>query len=475
MSRIKFGTDGWRAVISEDFTFENVAIVAQAIADFIRAKKSPIYRKRKVVVGYDTRFLSDKYAEIVSCVLASNGINVTLAAGPSSTPSVGLYIRDKKLTGGVMITASHNPAQYNGIKYKGYFAGSAGSDIIDDIERRLHKSKVKTMSLSEGVKKKLIKLEDLMAIQIKDVKKFADMKLLKKARLKVLVDSMYGTGDRYLGKILKGTGVKMDFIHDEFNPSFMGTAPEPNEKHLGELMRKVKKGKYSLGVATDGDSDRVAIVDERGDILTGHKVMALLLMHLHENRGMKGGIVQTVCGTGLIDRMAADYGLETFETPVGFKYICELMTKKNILVGGEETGGIGFKGYIPERDGFLSAILIMELIIRKKKPLSKIVEELNKKYGSFVYEREDQIFDSSKRKKLLSGLKTKPLKEVLGKKVIKVNDADGDKFICSDGSWLLLRLSGTEPKLRIYSETSSKKKSLEYLKCGEKYAANLMK
>lgn len=475
MSKIKFGTDGWRAVISEDFTFENVAVVAQAVADFVKAKKSPIYRKRKLVVGYDTRFLSDKYAEIMSCVFAANGIKVVLSSGVTSTPSVGLCIRDKKLTGGIMITASHNPPQYNGIKYKGYFAGSAGSDIIDDIEGRLHKTSVKTVSIDEAMKKRMVVKEDLMSLQIRDIKKFADMKLLKKTKLKVLVDSMYGTGDRYLEKILKGTGVKLDFIHDDFNPSFKGMPPEPNEKHLKELMSKVKKGKYDLGVATDGDSDRLAIVDENGNILTGHKLMALLFKYLFETRKMKGGVIQTVCGTGLITRMAQEYGLKMYETPVGFKYICELMTRKNILIGGEETGGIGFKGYIPERDGFLSAMLIMELIAVEKKPISKIVKALDKKYGSFVYEREDLVFDPSKRRKLLGGLKKNPLKKVLNKDVVKINNADGDKFICSDGSWLLLRLSGTEPKLRVYSETSSKKKSLEYIKFGKQYAADLMK
>ncbi|MFC1570325.1 phosphoglucomutase/phosphomannomutase family protein [Candidatus Omnitrophota bacterium] len=475
MSKIKFGTDGWRAVIAEDFTFENVAIVAQAVADFVKSKKSPIYKKRKLIVGYDTRFESDKFAEITARVLAANGIKVILSSIPCSTPAVCLCIRDKKLTGGVMITASHNPASYNGVKYKGYFAGSAGSDIIDDIEARLHKSKVKSLDLDEALKKRMIVKEDIMDLQLRDIKKFADMKLLKKAKLRVLVDSMNGTGDRYLEKVLKGTGIKLDYINAEVNPGFKGRAPEPNEKHLTELMKLVKKGKYDLGIATDGDSDRVGVVDEKGNMLSGHKVMALLLEHLFEDRGMKGGIIQTVCGTDLINRMAAEYGLKTYETPVGFKYICDIMTKKNILIGGEETGGIGFKGYIPERDGFLSAMLIMELVITKKKSLSRIVDDLNKKYGSFVYERADLLFDETKRNQLLKGMKKNPLKKVLNKDVVKINDADGDKFICSDGSWLLLRLSGTEPKLRVYSETRSKKKALEYIEFGKKYAFKLMK
>ena len=475
MSNIKFGTDGWRAVISDDFTFENVRVVAQAVADFIKAQKSAIYKKRTLAVGFDTRFLSGKYAEIVSCILAANGIKVILSDKACSTPSVGLCIRDKKMSGGVMITASHNPPHYNGIKYKNFSGGSAGSEIIDDIEARLFKSPVRSVAVEEAIKKGMIKKDDLMALQVREVRKFADMKLLKKTKLRVLVDSMNGTGGRYLEEILKGTGIKLDYIYADNNPSFHGRAPEPNEKHLAELMSLVKKGRYDLGVATDGDSDRVGIVDEKGNMLTGHKVMALLLVCLYENRKMKGGIVQTVCGTGLIDKMAKEYGLKTYETPVGFKYICDMMTEKDILIGGEETGGIGFKGYIPERDGFLSALLIMELMASRKKKISEIVSLLDKKYGSFVYEREDILFDSSKRQKLLSGLKKNPLKEVLGKEVVKINDSDGYKFILADGTWLLLRLSGTEPKLRVYSETPSKKRSMEYIAFGRKYAFELMK
>jgi len=286
---------------------------------------------------------------------------------------------------------------------------------------------------------------------------------------------MNGTGDRYLEKILKGTPVRLDFMYDEVNPTFNGRAPEPNEKHLQELISRVKRGGYDLGIATDGDSDRVAVVDEKGGILSGHKVMALLFKHLYENRKMTGGVIQTVCGTGLIDKMAARYGLRTYETPVGFKYICELMTKRDILIGGEETGGIGFKNYIPERDGFLSAMLIMELIIKEKKPLSAILKEMDKKYGSYVYEREDLVFDASKRKKLISGIKKNHLETILGRPVVKVNESDGTKFICGDGSWLLLRLSGTEPKLRVYSETRSKKRSLEYIAFGKKYAFRFIK
>ncbi len=474
MSRIKFGTDGWRAVISEDFTFENVRIVAQAIADFVKSRAKAIYRKRKLVVGYDTRFLSREYAETIAGVLAANGIKVVLSDRPCPTPAVSVYIKDRKLTGGVVVTASHNPPRYNGIKYKGYFGGSAGNDISDAIEKRLYGSRVKSLPLDEGLKKRKIALEDLVKVQLGHVKKYADMKKLKKARLKVLADSMNGTGGTYLRQILKDTGIKMDFMYDEMNPGFNGRAPEPNAKHLKELMARMKKGGYDLGVATDGDSDRIGIVDEKGNILSGHKVMALLFLHLLRNRKMTGGAVQTICGTVLINKICEKYDLPVYETPVGFKYICDVMTKKDILVGGEETGGIGYKNYAPDRDGFLSALLIMELMAAGKKPLSKIVAGMNREFGNYAYEREDLVFPEHKRKKLMDGIKKKPLKKVLEKPVSRIKDYDGTKFICEDGSWLLLRLSGTEPKLRIYSETRSRKESLRYLEFGKKYAFSLM-
>lgn len=473
-SQIKFGTDGWRAIISKEFTFENVEIVGQAISDFIKSQRKPVYKKRKLVVGYDTRFLSREYAETMACVLAANGLKVILTDRPSPTPSVCVYINRKKLTGGVIITSSHNPYPYNGIKYKGFFAGSAGSDIIGRIEKYLGKNKIKKISLDDGIRSKKIVMDDIVKVQLDVVKKYGDMKLLKKAKLRVLVDSMNGTGQKYLQEILKNTSVKLDFMYADINPGFNGRPPEPNEKHLKELKKKVKNGRYDLGVATDGDSDRLAVVDEKGNVLTGHKLMTILLLHLLNNRKMTGGVVQTICGTGLITKICKEYGLKSYETPVGFKYICDVMCKNDILIGGEETGGITFKDYIPDRDGFMSALLVMEMLVASKKKLSRIIKDIDKKYGTFVYERDDQVFEESKRKKLVAGLKKDPLKKILKKDVVEINDSDGTKFICDDGSWLLIRLSGTEPKLRIYSETPTKKKSLEYIEVGKKYAAKLM-
>ncbi|MBL7156694.1 MAG: phosphoglucomutase/phosphomannomutase family protein [Candidatus Omnitrophica bacterium] len=491
MDKIKFGTDGWRAVISEDFTFENVEIVAQAIADYIKNQKSPpkadppraekiknkkyeFYgRKFTVVVGYDTRFLSERYAELISCVFAANGIKVILADRPTPTPSVSFKIKHKKLIGGVMVTASHNPAQYNGIKYKGCFGGSAGKKATDFMESRLYKSKVKFMDKEVATKKGLIKFENIIPLHLKYAKKYADMALLKKAKLKVLVDSMNGAGAKYLEEVLKGTGNKVTTINGTRDPYFGGRAPEPNERLLKETAAAVKKGRFDIGLVTDGDADRLGIILATGKVLSGHKVMTLLLLYLFEDRGLKGGVVQTICGTALIDKICKRYRLKTYETSVGFKYIAEIIKKEDILVGGEETGGVAVKNWLPERDAIVSGLLILEMIASRKKPLAKIVEDINKMYGTYVYKRHDLPLSSGKKKRLVAKLGTRPFKKILGMHVVNVKSFDGFKFMRSNGSWLMLRPSGTEPKLRIYSEGRNEKEALKLIDFGEKFALKI--
>lgn len=469
---IKFGTDGWRAVISEDFTFDNVKKVAQSIADYLKNDQGPASRvpDKRAVIGYDTRFLSDKYAELVACVLAANGIRTILADRPTPTPSVSFTIKDRGLMGGVMITASHNPARYNGIKFKAYYGGSAGPDITAKFESYLGKNEILYSPLDEMKSKGMIKLENIIPPHLAFVKRYANIKLLKSSRLKILVDSMYGTGNDYIADILKGGKCRVDVIHDEKNPGFGGINPEPILPNLQELADKVKKGKYDIGIATDGDADRLGVALPNGKILTGHKVMTLLLLHLLEDKGMKGGIVQTLCGTFLINKIGKKYNLKMYETPVGFKYICDLMLKEDILVGGEETGGIAFKNSIPERDGVLSGLLILEMMAMRKKKILDILKAIDKEYGTYEYKRLDVKYPDDKKPKLLEFLKTDSPKEILGKKVTAIKRTDGDKFICEDSSWLMLRLSGTEPILRIYSEASSEKKALAILEFGKKLA-----
>ncbi|MFH0763794.1 MAG: phosphoglucomutase/phosphomannomutase family protein [Candidatus Omnitrophota bacterium] len=472
MGGIKFGTDGWRAVISEDFTFDNVKKVGQAIADYVRNDDGPASRvkDKRVVVGYDTRFLSEKYAELVACVLAANGIKTILSDRAAPTPSVSFTIKDRGLIGGVMITASHNPARYNGIKYKAYYGGSAMPEITKKFEEYLGKREVSYQPLEELKSKGMIEVEDIIPKHLAFIKKYVDTKLLKNTRLKILVDSMYGTGNNYIADLLKGGKARVDSIHNVYNPGFGGINPEPILPNLKELAGKVKKGKYDIGIATDGDADRLGIALPNGLLLTGHKVMTLLLLHLLEDRKMKGGVVQTLCGTFLIKKICKKYGLKMYETPVGFKYICELMLKEDVLVGGEETGGVAFKNSIPERDGVLSGLLILEMMAMRRKKILDILKSIDKEYGTYEYRRLDLKYPDDKKPKLLEFLKNTPPEDILGKPVAQTKTTDGYKFICGDSSWLMMRLSGTEPILRVYAEAASVKKALAILEYGKKLA-----
>ena len=481
MSKIHFGTDGWRAVISDDFTFENVKVVAQAMADYVKSQKTEIRRQKSelygrkytLAVGYDTRFLSEKYAELIACVMAANGIKVILADGSTPTPSVSFTIAKRKLIGGVMVTASHNPARYNGIKYKGYFGGSVGKDITNNMESRLYKTKVKFMEKDAAVKKGLIKIENIVTAHLDAARKFVNMRILKKAKLRILVDSMHGTGDKYMEELLKGTGNIVTTIHSEREPYFGGNSPEPNEVHLKKTALSVKKGRFDVALATDGDSDRLGVILPNGKVASGHKIMTMLLLHLLEDKGLRGAVVQTICGTGLINKIAQIYGLKTYETAVGFKFISELFLRDDILIGGEETGGITFKGWVPERDGFASGLLLLEMMAERKRSLGKILEDIDKEYGVYVYKRFDLYYSPEKKKKLLSALRAKPFRKLLGREVVDVKSFDGFKFIRKDASWLMLRPSGTEPKLRVYSEGRSEREAIKLIEFGKKFALNI--
>jgi alpha-D-glucose phosphate-specific phosphoglucomutase len=469
MGKIKFGTDGWRAIISEDFTFDNVRVVAQAIADFVKSEKGKIYDNPTLVVGYDTRFLSEKYAELVSLVLVANGIKVILGNCATPTPSVSFSIWERKLTGGVMITASHNPGNYNGIKYKNAAGGSASNAIIKKIESFLYKNEVKTVSKDEAISKKKLVEEDILTPHLNFIKKYVDLSVFKKLKLNVLVDSMNATGKDYIEGFLKKTNVKVTTINKERDTLFGNRSPEPNELTLKDFNQMVKKGDYDIGFATDGDADRLGVAASDGTFLTGHKIMALLLLHLLEDRKLTGGVVQTICGTMLINKICKKYGLPIYETPVGFKYICEKMEQEDVLIGGEETGGIAYKNSIPERDGVLTALLVLEMLAVRKKSLKALLKGMDDEYGTFEYKRRDLRIPIEKRNRIMEDLKKKPFDEVLGKKIIDVKDYDGIKFIAEDNTWLMLRPSGTEPKLRIYSEGKNAEEALKIIEFGRKY------
>jgi len=464
---IKFGTDGWRAVISEDFTFDNVRLVSQAIADHFNGENVTL------AVGYDWRFLSEKYAELVTEVLAANGIKVLLSDKAVPTPLVSLAIKNKKLQGGVMITASHNPPVYNGIKIKASYGGSADKGITASVESRLGKNQVKSISLKEGVASGVVEMVDLKTDYMKFVKSYIDLDILKKAKLNVLVDCMYGVGDGYIKDILKDTDIKITQMRAGRDALFGGINPEPIPKNLDAVFRIMKKHPYDIAIVNDGDADRIGAVFPKGRYINAGEIMALLLLHFVEDKKWKGAVVKTVSNTTLIERIAKKYKLKLYETPVGFKYICRLMLDEDILIGGEESGGIGVKNYMPERDGMLLGILLIEMIAHRKKGILDIMKDVEKEYGRFCYKRIDMAYPDDKKKKLMALLKKNPPNQILKKPIKETKTYDGYKFILQDESWLIMRLSGTEPILRIYAEASSDKLAEEYLNFGRKIAESI--
>jgi alpha-D-glucose phosphate-specific phosphoglucomutase len=457
---IKFGTDGWRAVIAEDFTFENVKIVSQAIVEYLNKQSK---KKKKVIIGYDTRFLSDKFAQTVACVLAANNIKVVLSDSCVPTPAVSFHVLYSKYDLGIMITASHNPAQFNGLKIKTKEGGSADKSLTDAVEKLLGKKKPKYIELVHAQKKKKIEICNLSSSYISFLRKFVDIKKIKKLKLRVLVDTMYGTGNRFAEKALGKCNVKIDYLHNEVNPSFGGINPEPVESNLKELIQKVKREKYDLGVCLDGDADRIAMIDAGGNYINAQVLLPLLAIHMVKNRKESGGIGKTVVGSNLIDEVALSLGAACYETPVGFKYLSNLFKDNLICIGGEEAGGIGFKGYVPERDGSAAFLLLLEMLAYEKRSFEALLVDLFSKYGRWFYARAAISVKSVKK-----GLdKLKLPTHLLGKKVERVNTLDGIKLITKN-NWLMFRKSGTEPIVRVYAESRSVKESKELIALGEK-------
>ena len=469
MTRIKFGTDGWRAIIAEDFTFENIRVVSQAIADYVKGSGTG----RKIAVGYDTRFMGREFACAVAGVLAGNGINVFLSKEPTSTPALSLSIKQNGFTGGIMVTASHNPPHYSGIKYKADYAGPADPDIIKGIEDLLSKNPTQALPFEEGEKKGLIKELDFNRPHLKFLKSYLDLKALKRLKAKILVDVMHGAGDHLVEKILEGGACGIRTIHSDNNPGFGGIAPEPIERNLQELIALVKKEKCDIGLATDGDADRIGAVGPDGKFITSSQIISLLLVHFVEDKKWSGAVAKTISASFLIDRIAKAFKLKLYETPVGFKHICKLMQTDDILIGGEESGGIGFKNYVPERDGTLAGALLLEMMAHRKKSISRIVKDIEKRFGRFCQERADLEYPDDKKARLFSQLKENPPKALLGKKVTEIKTYDGIKLICEDKSWILFRASGTEPILRIYCETGSEKTVKKLLAFGKQLALNI--
>jgi alpha-D-glucose phosphate-specific phosphoglucomutase len=471
---IKFGTDGWRAVISDTFTFANLRLVSQAMADYILAENSTT---PSVVIGFDTRFLSDRYAAEVARVMAANDIQTWLARADTPTPAISYAVVNKKATAGVMITASHNAPRYNGVKLKSAFGGSASPEQNKRIEQLLQRNQESLrgpnlMELEAGIRAgRIVKFDPAWAYY-EHLGTLVDLDIVSGAELRVVCDGMYGSGRGSIGEMLTRGRTRVQNIRHEMNPGFGGIHPEPIAKHLGMLISTIQSGHWDVGLATDGDADRIGAVDARGQFVDPHRIFALVLRYLLEKRGWTGAVVRTVSTTRMLDRIAADHGLPLVETPVGFNHIADLMIANGVVMGGEESGGMSVKGHIPEGDGVLMGLLLLEVMAEAGKPLHKLVEELLAQYGPAQYARTDMKLTRPVAKetmvKLLLDLAPAAIS---GVDVEEVQTTDGVKYYLADGSWLLIRPSGTEPVLRVYAEAPSDARVAALLAFGEEMAA----
>ncbi len=469
---IHFGTDGWRAVISEDFTFDNVRRVAQAIAEYFIEVGG---MGAQTVVGFDTRFLSDRYAVEVARVLAGNNLIVHLANADAPTPAVSYAVKDKGAIGGVMITASHNPPRYNGIKLKAASGGSALAEDTQRVEVLLDKGSPFSLNIADletaVAEGHIIRFDPAPAYEA-HVKTLIDRAVISARPGKVVIDPMYGAGRDYIRDFLADTGWQATQIRAEMNPGFNGIHPEPILPHLNALVDAVKESGGAFGVATDGDADRTGAVDEDGTFVSPHVIFALALRYLVEQRGLRGSVVKTVSTTLMIDRICRAYDLPLHETPVGFNHIADLMLKEDVLIGGEESGGISIRGHIPEGDGVLMGLLLLEIVARAGVPLKELIADLQQQYGPHHYARKDlPLARPVAKKDMVKRLTDDAPRSIGGVNVREVRSNDGVKYLLDDDSWLLIRPSGTEPVLRVYAESPSPALVAELIGYGEGVAA----
>jgi len=447
-SPIKFGTDGWRAVIAEDFTFHNLDRATQATADFW--KSNPVDGARKtIIVGYDRRFLSDQFGRRAAEVFAGNGFQVLLSTCLVPTPSVSFAVKAQKATGGVMITASHNPPIFNGYKLKAHYGGSAESSLCQAVEKCIDQNPV-SAAASDG-----IEMDDFRPVHYKAIKKLVDFKLIAKSKLRFAHEALFGVGAGCFDDMLKGTTCRVTTLNGRHDANFGGINPEPIAANYARSAAYLKKHPHDICLVTDGDADRVGGMDGRGHPLTTHQIICLLLHHFIVNRRGKGRVVKALTTTSMVDKMCAHYGLELVETGVGFKYICAEMLKGNVLLGFEESGGIGFPDLMPERDGIASGMMLLELLATERVSVNELLKRLEKQFGPHHYARLDTHFPLEKRSALMDFCKSNPPAKLVGSPVAAVKSTDGVKFVAQNGAWLMLRGSGTEPILRIYAEAES--------------------
>jgi phosphomannomutase len=457
--QIKFGTDGWRGVIADDFTFENVAKVALASAFYFKRHKKI---KNGVIVGYDSRFLSREFAEKSSEVMANKGIKVFISDKISSTPMVSLLSKKMNLAGGIVITASHNPAKYNGYKLKGDFGGPAHPEMIAKLERELKKvikQKVKSRkTFSELLTDGKIEEIDFTSRYVEDVKAKLNLELIRSSGIKIAYDAMHGAGQGVLQQLAP---VKV-LLRNSVNPSFGGAHPEPLPQYLKGLSDVVVSQGCDIGIATDGDADRIGAFDEQGNFVDSHRIFALLLKYFVEVKKWHGEVAKSFSVSQLINKMCDKYGLVLHETPIGFKYLCRLMTDRDILIAAEESGGLGVKGHIPERDGIYIGLLLCEMMATRKKKLSELVDEIMTEFGWHYFNRYDARLTEKEKQRILAVYK-KGIKEIGGNAVRRVETKDGFKLFVDNG-WVLVRPSGTEPLIRYYAEADTPEKVEALLK-----------
>jgi phosphomannomutase len=466
LAAIKFGTDGWRAVIAADYTFANVERVAQAYAAYLNNQERS--HPQLAVVGYDRRFLSEQFAKRAAEVLTANNISVAMFPEPVPTPLISWAVKDLSASGGVVITASHNPPEFNGFKIKAPWAGSADEEITLAVEKLIDADIPKRAPpVADG--REL--LESAVANYRAQITSYIDLERIRSSSAKVIVDSMHGTGGQWVESFLSEGRLQIETIRGDRDPLFGGVNPEPIDSNLGALKLRVVDSGALVGLATDGDADRVGAVNELGETMTMLAVVPLMLLHLVRQRKMTGAVVRTFSQSVLLKRIAAAYDLKLYETPIGFKYIAGLMLKDDILIGAEESGGIGVKGHIPERDGILNSLLFLEAIITAGKPPSEMLRELHREFGEFHYGRKDLRVVPAIGLQLLGRIRNATPDSVAGYKVTDVESMDGTKLLFDDESWLLFRQSGTEPVLRIYSEATSVAKVNALLAAGEEMAS----
>lgn len=467
MTEIKFGTDGWRGVIADDFTFENVRRVAGAIAAYVLKHEDA---SRGVIVGYDTRFASQRAARLVAEVIAGAGIAVKIASDYSPTPAISFGVKNNRAAGGVVVTSSHNPWNWNGVKFKGKFGGSATPAIMKVIETELRSG-----SMPKGERAAIDEV-DLKEAYIPAICAFADLDRIRKANFKFAIDSMHGSGRGVLARIFSENGISFVAIRQELNPLFPGINPEPIEPHIAMLQETVVREHCHAGFATDGDADRIGAVAEDGSFVDSHKIFSVLLRWLLERRKWPGEVVRAFNTTRMLDRIAARHGRKLNECSIGFKYIADLMMEREILIGGEESGGIGYSRFLPERDGVLNALLLANVMAEEGKPLGQLVADLQKEYGPHYYGRKDMHIDDEIKQAAIQRARADTTKRLGRYGVLKKEGLDGIKFFLEapvNGhgaeAWVLFRASGTEPLLRVYAEAASPELVSEILESAERF------